>query len=625
MSALTIPRRDFLLVGSAAAAGLALARPNGAMGSEASASRLRIETFDYQGVKLRPSRWQRQYKSARDFYIGVADDDILHGWRAAAGLPAPGKALGGWCNANSNTVFGQWLQGLSRMSHADGDTAVRDKAIALFTQSAKTVGPDGNCRMGHYPLEKLVGGLVDLKQYAGHDPALEMLERVVDYASKNLDRTRTPATPRPPANHSGRPLEWYTVGENLYRAFQLTGNVKYKDFADVWQYHAYWDKFLETSGPPDAYGVHAYSHVNTWSSCAMAYAVTGDATYLQRLKNAYDFLQNTQCYATGGYGPVERIMPTNGNLGRALETQQNSCEAPCCSWAAFKMARYLMTFTGEARYGDWIERLLYNGIGAALPITENGKNFYYSDYRVAGGAKTYARSTYTCCSGTYLQAVTEYQNLIYFKDADSLFVNLYLPSEVAWKHRDGDVKLTQETAYPEAESITFTLSLGAKARFAVKFRVPGWAHSVSAKLNGEAVNIQTAAGTWAAIDREWNNGDKVELQIPLPLRYEPVDKWHPDRVALVRGPTVLVQDAAVHEPIYALPANDEELNKLLVPDGVGGQFNLRLTGSNNTGAGRFAPPAVAQAGAKFMPYYAIPEVNFYRMYFDRKDHPVVLW
>ncbi len=195
----------------------------------------------------------------------------------------------------------------------------------------------------------------------------------------------------------------------------------------------------------------------------------------------------------------------------------------------------------------------------ALPITENGKNFYYADYRVAGGAKTYARSTYTCCSGTYLQAVTEYQNLIYFKDANSLFVNLYLPSEVIWKRPDGDAKLTQETAYPEAESITFTLNLNAKARFAIKFRVPGWAHGVSAKVNGNTINIQTAAGTWAALDRQWNDGDQVQLQIPLPLRYEPVDKWHPERVAVVRGPVVLVQDAAVHEPVYALPANDEEL------------------------------------------------------------------
>ena len=84
----------------------------------------------------------------------------------------------------------------------------------------------------------------------------------------------------------------------------------------------------------------------------MAYAVTREPALLTMLTNAFDFMQNTQCYATGGYGPVERIMPTNGNLGVAIETRQNTCETPCCSWAAFKMARYLMTFTGEARFGD---------------------------------------------------------------------------------------------------------------------------------------------------------------------------------------------------------------------------------------------------------------------------------
>src|SRR5262245_66607069 len=98
-------------------------------------------------------------------------------------------------------------------------------------------------------------------------------------------------------------------------------------------------------------------------------------------------------------------MPSNGNLGVALEDRQNTCETPCCSWAAIKMARYLITFTGEARYGDWLERLMYNAIGAALPITETGNNFYYPDYRDAGGDKLYARSTHTCCFGTYIQAV----------------------------------------------------------------------------------------------------------------------------------------------------------------------------------------------------------------------------
>ena len=65
--------------------------------------------------------------------------------------------------------------------------------------------------------------------------------------------------------------------------------------------------------------VHAYSHVNSFSSAAMAYAVTGEERYLRICVNAFDFLQRTQCYATGGFGPDERLMPPDGSLGRSLE------------------------------------------------------------------------------------------------------------------------------------------------------------------------------------------------------------------------------------------------------------------------------------------------------------------
>jgi DUF1680 family protein len=620
-----MPRRDFLVAAlgataSVAAAALADGAPAADQGAAANAAPtskpanlIRLETFDYRGVRLRDSRWQKQQQAARDFYFGVADDDILHGYRQAAGLPAPGKALGGWCAPNSNTVFGQWLQGMTRLAHATDDHDLRNKAIGLAREWSKTIGGDGDCRMRHYPFEKLVGGLVDLKQYAGFDDAIPLLEKVTAWASKNLDRTRDPAAPRPADDHSGRPLEWYTLGENLYRAFQLTGDAAYKSFGDVWQYHAYWDKFANTPDPSDAWGVHAYSHVNTFSSCAMAYAVSGDSQYLQIIKNAYDFLQNTQCYATGGYGPVERIMPSNGNLGKALEIQSNSCEAPCCSWAGFKLAKYLMQSTGEARYGDWIERLLYNAIGAALPITGNGKNFYYADYRVAGGLKYYARSTYTCCSGTYFQATAEYSNLIYFHDASGLYVNLYVPSDVSWDHGGDEIKLVQETSYPEAETSTFTISMNQDARFALRFRIPSWASGVSLKVNGSAVDVDCKAGTWATIDRPWHNGDRVEIRIPLPLRLQAVDRWHPHRVAVVRGPVVLVQDASVHEAVYGPPGNDEDLNKLLVPDDrTPGVFHVHRTDGVNV-------------GATFQPFYAVAEVNTYRMYFDLDALPIVLW
>src|SRR6266403_5566373 len=177
----SMPRRDFLKAVPAAAWALAQTTNGVAPLSHPSSvphNRFKIEAFDYQGVRLRASRWQQQYQSARDFYFGVSDDDILCGYRRAAGLAAPGKPLGGWCSTNSNTVFGQWLSGMSRMARANADTAMREKVVRLFTEWARTVKPDGNCGMRHYPFEKLVGGLVDMQLYADFPDTTAMLEKV---------------------------------------------------------------------------------------------------------------------------------------------------------------------------------------------------------------------------------------------------------------------------------------------------------------------------------------------------------------------------------------------------------------------------------------------------------------
>ena len=179
-------------------------------------------------------------------------------------------------------------------------------------------------------------------------------------------------------------------------------------------------------------------------------------------------------------------MAPDGSLGRALETRSDTAEVVCGSWAGFKMSRYLMRFTGEARYGDWIERLFYNGVGAALPLTGRGRNFYYGDYRVGGGMKVYNWDTFTCCSGTYLQNLADYHNLIYYKDADSLYVNLYVPSEVTWTRRGGTVVLEQQTRYPEAETSVLTVKTARPARFAIKLRVPQWTRGMRVTINGAA-------------------------------------------------------------------------------------------------------------------------------------------
>src|SRR5579871_6389384 len=94
-------RRDFIKTVPVAAWAVSQAAKSFAVETRPGAAKLAIETFDYDGVKLLPSRWQEQYQAARNFWLGLDEDDILHGFRAQAGLPAPGKALGGWASQST--------------------------------------------------------------------------------------------------------------------------------------------------------------------------------------------------------------------------------------------------------------------------------------------------------------------------------------------------------------------------------------------------------------------------------------------------------------------------------------------------------------------------------------------
>ena len=589
--------------------------------------RVLLDPFDYTGVTLRDSLPHKQAASGRDFYFALSNDDILHGYRVAAGNSnAPGRPLGGWCAQNSNTVFGQWLQSIARMQRAYGDKDLLEKANILVSEYAKcwprmTSGaPRGSGRgasggatggLGHYPYEKLLGGLLDMHHYGGHPEALALANKITEAAEANFNRDRVPANREPWALHSGRPVEWYTMAENLYRAYQLTGKPMYKEFADVWLYPAYWDKFAETSDPKDAQGVHAYSHCNTFSSAALAYDVTGDPKYLRILKNFYDWMQHRQTYATGGYGPDERFVYSDGALGESLEIYSASFECPCCSWAAFKLSKYLMIYTGEARYGDWIERLFYNGIGAALPIKDRGTHMYYMDFHLGSCLKYYSRNAFTCCSGTYFQNIAEYSNLIYFRDANSLYVNLYVPSAVEWKSAAGTVNVVQSTHYPETDTSSLALTMARPTTFTLKLRIPAWSNGMAIRVNGQTQQVEATPGQWAAITREWKHGDTLEITIPLRFRRVPIDEQHPNRVALVRGPVVYAQEDP-HKWLSDIPPADDELDRLMKPL------------ANNPSIFQIGNEPVVQQRNAFKPFYSFTELERYRMYFD-STHRRVLW
>jgi uncharacterized protein len=467
------------------------------------------------------------------------------GFASARDAPRPAAT---WYTSDTFHVFGQIVSGLARLHAASGDPACRGKVKALLTEWSKCVAPDGyfyaspKPNAPHYIYDKMVGGLVDAYLYCDDRDALTSLGRITAWAERNLERSR---------RVGDTSTEWYTLSENLYRAYLATGEARYREFAAVWEYSQYWDLYARRADPfskrPDggrngAY--HAYSHVNTLGGAGAAYLVTGNPRYLDILCNAYDYLQEHQCYATGGYGPDEQILPRDPFLAR-LGMTANTFETQCGTWAAFKMVKHLATLTGDARYGDWAERLLMNGIGATIPMTADGRIMYYSNYNTHGGNKRNCDFGWSCCTGTRPEAVADVCDLVYFHDDKSLYVDLFTPSHVTWSHDGAHVVLRQATRFPREDTVEFSVETSQPVEFGLKIRDASWlSDGPTAKLNGLVVALAKGPSHWLTVDRTWKNGDRLLVTLPMRLRSSPLvaGRMHP--AAVLYGPVVLAARAS---------------------------------------------------------------------------------
>jgi hypothetical protein len=292
-------------------------------------------------------------------------------------------------------------------------------------------------------------------------------------------------------------------------------------------------------------GRHAYSHVNALCSATQAYLVLGSDKHLRAARNGFGFVL-AQSFATGGWGPNEEFCkPGSGTLGKSLTTTHASFETPCGAYGHFKIARYLTCIAGDSRYGDSMEKILYNTILGVKPLQRDGFSFYYSDYN-NDGSKVYYPEQWPCCSGTFPQITADYGISSYFDAPDGVYVNLFVPSRLRWKRGSSRIALEQKTDYPYSPDISIRVHAERPDRFTLYLRVPEWAGpGTTVSVNGRSAGAQIQPGNFCALHREWKGGDVVEYSIERPLRLEQVDAEHPNTVALLFGPLALF---AVNSP-----------------------------------------------------------------------------
>ena len=172
-------------------------------------------------------------------------------------------------------------------------------------------------------------------------------------------------------------------------------------------------------------------------------------------------------------------------------------------------------------------------------------------------------------------------------------MNLFVPSQVTWNLEGNEIKVEQETSYPESETTTLHINPTKSAVFNLKLRVPEWCEGMSFEINGTKQNVAARPRTWATLKRRWNRGDVVKVRLPMRPRLVPIDKQHPDRVAVMVGPVVLVRE---NESKAAVMERDP--SKLL-PSGEPLEYRVQ-----------------AERNRPFVPFYRVGEGALYGMYFD---------
>jgi hypothetical protein len=565
-----ISRRRFVAAGPLTAAALIFDRLSGRpltpeTGRSAATP---LTEFGYGDVALASDAHESQLESTTSVLMTLSEDSLLKPFRQMSGMPAPGEDLGGWYRYEPDydyrknfdlgfapgCPFGQWVSALARAYAITGDAAIREKVIRLNRLYAQTIsaGFYEKNRFPGYTYDKLLLGLIDSHTYVKDPQALSILEQTTNTALPHLPGHAVEHDVRWRMDKDKDDLSWtwdetYTMPENLFLAYQRGIGKRYYDLALEYLDDKTW--FDPLSRNENVFnGRHAYSYVNSLSSAMMAYMVAGSEKHLLAARNAFAMLQE-QSFATGGWGPDELLRaPGSNDVYESLTKTHHSFETPCGSYAHFKLTRYLLRVTGDARYGDSMERVMYNTVLGAKPLQENGETFYYSDYNF-DAKRVYKQARWACCAGTLPQVATDYRINTYLRGPQSVYVILYIPSTLRWTENGEALSLTQEGDYPYEDRITFTMTSSGPTTMTLHFRIPAWAEGASLFVNG-TLQRGTRQGEFAAIRREWKTGDRVELELPLKMRLEAVDARHEDTVALLRGPLVLMavkpaQDAPV--------------------------------------------------------------------------------
>jgi DUF1680 family protein len=524
------------------------------------------------------------FKHARDLNLEVLlkydVDRFLAPYRKEAGLPEKAKSYPNWDGLDGH-VGGHYLSAMAMYYAAEGNAECKKRMDYMVAelkacQEANAqnnpgwgvgyVGgvpksaelwskiKDGNVGViwsawaPWYNIHKMYAGLRDAWLYGGSEDAKVVFLHFCDWAI-NLTSGLTDAKMEEMLGneHGG-------MNEMFADAYQITGDVKYLEAAKRFSHKAFLDPLSQGIDMLD--NKHANTQIPKFIGFERIAELDHDNQYGKAGSFFWETVTKNRSLAFGGNSRREHFPSVSSCIDFV---NVNDGPESCNSYNMLKLTEDLFRMHPSAQYADYYERTIFNHI-LSSQHPEHGGYVYFTParprhYRVYSAPN----EAMWCCVGTGMENHSKYNQFIYTHSKDTLYLNLFIASELNWKEKG--VKIRQETKLPFEEQTKLTIIEGSKS-FKLMIRYPAWVNKGAMKtlVNGKEVSYTVLKSNYINIDRKWSKGDQVKILLPMHNSIERMPNV-PEYIAFMHGPILL-----------GAKTGTEDLKGLIADDGRWGQY-----------------------------------------------------
>ena len=531
-------------------------------------------------VRLLPGSpfYVRQELHRKGVLASYDPDKLLYPYRALAKLPQKEGIESGYDGWDSEFLrghmTGHYLSAASRMAAATGSILFRDRvnylvgelatcqrilnldgylaafSPAAFDQLEGKPGADaGGIGVPYYTIQKIMSGLLDAHAYVGNKQALEVATRRADYFGKRLaalnatqiDRILRTDGSRNPQNEFG------AMSDALTELFKISKDPRHLDAARM--FNRAWFVGPLAEGEDRLGGVHANTHIAQAVGLANSANVDGNLVELKASENFWRLVVHRHSFANGGNSFNEWFDKPGVEAGPSIDEQKvlpPTTAESCNTHNMLKLTARLFERNPRVELADYYERALYNHVLASV-APDSGAVTYFTPLH--GQFRTYLNGSF-CCTGSGIENTARYNEGIYLHKDDTLWVNLYIPSELSW--RETGMVLRQQGDITRGDPVRLTVVKPGARAVTLNVRIPAWvAKPVTARINDKPQDVAAKPTSYLSLRRQWNAGDVIDLTLPAGLRLEQARDVSP-MVSIFHGPVLLAGELGKDN----MPASD---------------------------------------------------------------------